>query len=80
VANLIFTPIQFGMRNLPLATVDILIVWGTIIWMSVAIWKYQPLVICPRVVLRLGVAGDRAATEHHGDELGKVAAGAATSI
>ena len=23
---------------------DILIVWGTIIWMSVAIWKYQPLV------------------------------------
>ena len=24
VANLIFTPIQFGMRNLPLASVDIL--------------------------------------------------------
>jgi translocator protein len=39
VANLIFTPIQFGMRNLPLAAVDILIVWGTIIWMSVVIWK-----------------------------------------
>ena len=38
VANLIFTPIQFGMRNLPLAAVDILIVWATIIWMSVAIW------------------------------------------
>jgi benzodiazapine receptor len=38
VANLIFTPIQFGMRNLPLAAVDILVVWGTIIWMSVAIW------------------------------------------
>ena len=34
VANLIFTPIQFGMRNLPLATVDILIVWGTIIWLA----------------------------------------------
>lgn len=40
VANLIFTPIQFGMRNLPLATVDILIVWGTILWLSVAIWPY----------------------------------------
>jgi translocator protein len=39
VANLIFTPIQFGMRNLPLAAVDILIVWGTIIWMSVVVWK-----------------------------------------
>ena len=31
VANLIFTPIEFGMRNLPLAAVDILIVWTTII-------------------------------------------------
>ena len=41
IANLIFTPIQFGMRNLPLATVDILIVWATIIWMVVAIWRYS---------------------------------------
>jgi benzodiazapine receptor len=40
VTNLIFTPIQFGMRNLPLASVDILIVWGTIIWMAVAIWPH----------------------------------------
>ena len=40
VANLIFTPIQFGMRNLPLAAVDILIVWVTIIWMAVAVWKH----------------------------------------
>jgi tryptophan-rich sensory protein len=40
VANLIFTPIQFGMRNLPLASIDILVVWGTIIWLAVAIWPY----------------------------------------
>ncbi len=40
IANLIFTPIQFGMRNLPLAAVDILIVWATILWMSVAIWRH----------------------------------------
>jgi len=40
VANLIFTPIQFGLRNLPLAAVDILIVWATIIWMMVAVWKH----------------------------------------
>lgn len=40
VANLIFTPIQFGMRNLPLAAVDIVIVWATIIWMAVAVWRY----------------------------------------
>jgi tryptophan-rich sensory protein len=37
VANLIFTPIQFRMRNLPLASVDILLVWATIIWAAVAI-------------------------------------------
>jgi len=39
-ANLAFTPIQFGLRNLLLAAVDILLVWGTIIWMMIAIWKY----------------------------------------
>lgn len=40
VANVVFTPIQFGLRNLPLAAIDILIVWGTILWMAVAIWKH----------------------------------------
>ncbi len=40
VANLIFTPIQFGMRNLPLASIDILVVWGTIIWLAVAVWPH----------------------------------------
>jgi len=49
VANLIFTPIQFGMRNLPLAAADILIVWGTIIWMIVAIWKHYRWVALAQV-------------------------------
>jgi len=40
VANLSFTPIQFGLRNLPLAAIDILVVWGTIVWMMAAIWKH----------------------------------------
>lgn len=40
VANLLFTPIQFGLRNLPLASVDILIVWGTILWMVQAVWVH----------------------------------------
>ena len=40
VANVIFTPIQFGMRNLLLATVDILVVWGTIVWMMIAVWSH----------------------------------------
>jgi tryptophan-rich sensory protein len=40
VANLVFTPIQFGLRNLTLASLDILIVWGSIIWLVVAIWRH----------------------------------------
>lgn len=40
-ANLAFTPIQFGLRNLPLATVDILVVWASILWMMVIIWKHS---------------------------------------
>lgn len=42
VSNLVFTPIQFGLRNLPLSSVDILVVWGSIIWMMVAVWKHYP--------------------------------------
>ena len=49
VANLIFTPIQFGLRNLPLAAIDIVIVWVTIIWMMVAIWKHYKWVAVAQV-------------------------------
>jgi tryptophan-rich sensory protein len=37
VLNLIFTPIQFGLRNNLLASIDILAVWLTMIWSFVAI-------------------------------------------
>ena len=40
VANIAFTPIQFGLQNLPLATVDIVIVLVTIVWAMVAFWPY----------------------------------------
>jgi tryptophan-rich sensory protein len=40
VANVVFTPIQFGMRNLPLAAIDILIVWSTIVWLALEIRPY----------------------------------------
>lgn len=39
-SNLAFTPIQFGLRNLPLASVDVLLMWGTILWMSAAVWRH----------------------------------------
>jgi benzodiazapine receptor len=40
VANLSFTPIQFGLRNLPLAAVDIMVVLGTIVWSMIAVWPH----------------------------------------
>ncbi len=38
VFNIVFTPIQFGLRNLPLASVDIILVWVTIVWGMIVIW------------------------------------------
>ena len=40
LANLLFMPIFSGLRNLPLAGLDILIVWATIIWCAVAVWPH----------------------------------------
>lgn len=37
-ANLAFTPIQFGLRNLWLAAFDIVLVWASILWMIGTIW------------------------------------------
>ena len=38
--NLIFTPLQFGLKNLPLASIDIVLVLITIIWAMVAIYPH----------------------------------------
>ena len=44
IANIIFTPIQFGLQNLPLAAVDILVVLGTIITGMILVFPYSKLV------------------------------------
>lgn len=49
VGNLLFTPIQFGLQNLLLASVDILIVWGTIVWMIFAVWRHYRWVAAAQV-------------------------------
>ena len=49
VANLIFTPIQFGLRDLPLASVDILIVRVTILWMIAVVWRHYRWVAVAQV-------------------------------
>ena len=40
VANLMFMPIFTGLRSVPLAAADIVIVWATIILCVVAIWPH----------------------------------------
>lgn len=40
-ANFLFTPIFFGLKNLPLSTVDILVVWVTIILTIKILWKKE---------------------------------------
>lgn len=42
VFNLAFTPIQFGLKNNLLASLDILLVVGTLIWALVAVWHASP--------------------------------------
>ncbi len=39
-ANFAFTPLEFGLQNLPLATIDIVIVLVTIVWSMIAIWPH----------------------------------------
>lgn len=41
VSNIAFTPIQFGLQNLTLAAVDILVVLATIVWCMIAIWPHS---------------------------------------
>lgn len=42
IANLIFTPLQFGLQNNLLAALDIFLVLGTLIWAIVVIYPYAP--------------------------------------
>jgi benzodiazapine receptor len=49
VANILFTTIQFGMRNMPLAALDIVIVWGTIIWSMASIWHVSLWVMLAQI-------------------------------
>ncbi len=39
-ANALFMPLFSGLRSVPLAAVDIVIVWATIIWCVIAIWRH----------------------------------------
>ncbi len=49
VANLLFMPVFSGLRNVPLAAVDIVIVWVTIIWCIVAVWRHYRWIAAAQV-------------------------------
>ncbi|MFO0943384.1 MAG: TspO/MBR family protein [Pirellulales bacterium] len=55
-ANLIFTPIQFGLRDLKLAALDILVVWVTILWCMLAIWKHSKWISLAQVPYMIWVS------------------------
>ncbi|MBP9748206.1 MAG: tryptophan-rich sensory protein [Candidatus Pacebacteria bacterium] len=40
--NFFFTPLQFGLKNNLLASLDILLVLGTLVWALYAIWHVSP--------------------------------------
>lgn len=42
VFNFAFTPIQFGLKNNLLASLDILLVVGTLVWAFYAVWHFAP--------------------------------------
>jgi len=42
VFNFAFTPIQFGLKNNFIASIDILLVVGTLLWAFWAIWNFSP--------------------------------------
>lgn len=48
-ANLLFMPIFSGLRNVPLATFDIVIVWASILWCMAVIWPYYRWVALAQV-------------------------------
>lgn len=43
VLNIIYTPIQFGLKNNYLALVDIVLVLATIVWAMIALWPTSKL-------------------------------------
>jgi benzodiazapine receptor len=49
VANLLFMPIFAGLRNVPLACMDIQIVWVTIIWCIMVAWPVYKWVAIAQV-------------------------------
>lgn len=53
--NFLFTPLQFGLRNNLLASVDILLVLGTLLWAMRSIFHYAPWITYAQIPYLLWV-------------------------
>jgi benzodiazapine receptor len=56
IFNAAFSPIQFRLQNNVLASIDILLIFGTILWMFVAIWPYMRGVVYANMAYLLWVS------------------------
>ena len=56
IFNFAFTPIQFGLKNLTFASLDIVLVLGTLVWALVAIYPYSKKVSFANVPYLLWVS------------------------
>ncbi len=55
IFNFAFTPIQFGLRSNALASIDIVLVLGTLVWLLVAIFPYSKIVTIANIPYLLWV-------------------------
>ena len=56
VFNVIFTPLQFGLKSNILAAVDITFILGTLIWAFVAIWPHARWIVFVNIPYLLWVS------------------------
>lgn len=49
LANLLFMPIFSGLRNVPLAALDILVVWTSLLWAMGSVWPHRRWVALAQV-------------------------------
>jgi len=56
IFNLVFTPIQFGLKNNLFAAIDILLVLGTLIWAIHSIWPHNRMIAYMQIPYLLWVS------------------------
>lgn len=56
IFNFAFTPLQFGLKNNLLATIDILLVLATLIWAMTAIWPHFRWIVYANIPYLLWVS------------------------